>query len=161
MHLDAEFFVALGFVIFVLLGLYMGVHNQITKGLDDRAKLVADELAEAARLRAEAQAVLASFEKKRVEAEAQAAAIVTQARAEAEALAKEAQTRLNDFVVRRTKQAEAKIAMAEVQATADVRAAAADAAVRAAGIVLTGQARGETGNALLMQGIADMKQRLN
>ena len=49
MHFDASFFVALGFVLFVLLLGYVGVHTKIAGALDGRAKLIADELAEARR----------------------------------------------------------------------------------------------------------------
>jgi F-type H+-transporting ATPase subunit b len=151
------FFVAVGFVIFVLLLGYLGVHKTLTKSLDDRAAKIQAELDEAKRLRAEAAAVLASYEAKRAEAEAEAQAIVTQARAEAEELAREAAERMAEFVTRRTKQAEGKIAAAEAQAANDVRAAAADAAVKAAEIVLTSEARGAVGEQLITKGIADLK----
>ena len=64
------FFVALGFVIFVLLLGYLGVHKTLTKTLDDRAAKIQHELDEAKRLRTEAAAVLASYEARRAEAEA-------------------------------------------------------------------------------------------
>jgi F-type H+-transporting ATPase subunit b len=151
------FFVAVGFVIFVLLLGYLGVHKTLVKTLDDRAAKIQHELDEAKRLRTEAAAVLASFEARRAEAEAEAQAIVTQARAEAESLAQEAAQRMTEFVARRTKQAEGKIAAAEAQATSDVRAAAADAAVKAAEIVLTAQARGSVGEEMVARGISDLK----
>ena len=111
------FFVALGFVLFIALLGYLGVHRKLTKALDDRAVRIQAELDEAKRLRTEAAAVLASYEAKRMEAEAEAQAIVTQARAEAEALAKEAAERMAEFVARRTKQAEGKIAAGAVNAS--------------------------------------------
>ncbi len=151
------FFVALGFVLFVVLLGYLGVHRTLTKTLDDRAARIQNELDEAQRLRAEAAALLASFEARRTEAEAEAQAIVTQARAEAESLAQEAAQRMTEFVARRTKQAEGKIAAAEAQATSDVRAAAADAAVKAAEIVLTSQVRGSMGEQMVAKGIVDLK----
>jgi F-type H+-transporting ATPase subunit b len=151
------FFVAVGFAIFVALLGYLGVHKTLTKTLDDRAAKIQNELDEAKRLRAEAAAVLASYEARRAEAEAEAQAIVTQARAEAESLAQEAAQRMTEFVARRTKQAEGKIAAAEAQATSDVRAAAADAAVKAAEIVLTSQALGSVGDEMIAKGIADLK----
>ena len=134
--MDAEFWVALGFIIFVAGLAYLGVHGKLGAALDDRARKVADELAQAKRLHEEAAALLDTFKRKAAAAEAEAAAIVDQARREAEMMAQEAHARMEDFVARRTKQAEQKIAMAETQATADVRAAAADAAVKAAEIVL-------------------------
>lgn len=156
--MDAEFFVALGFVIFVLGLGYLGVHTKLASGLDSRIDKIKAELAEAARLRAEAQALVQSFAAKTAEAEKQAADIVAQAKAEADAMAKEAQTRLEDYVARRTKQAEDKIRQAELQAAADVRAAAVDAAIAASESVLKGSA---DAGAFVDQGISQVKSLIN
>jgi len=161
MEFGAEFFVLAAFVVFLCLLGYLGVHRTILKGLDARGEAIADELAQAAKLRAEAVALLASFEKKAAEAEAAAAAIVADARAQAEALARDAAVRMDEFVVRRTKQAEAKIAFAEAQAAADVRAAAADHSARAAEIVLRGETQGAIGEELVTREISALKSRLN
>ena len=161
MEFGAEFFVLAAFVVFLCLLGYLGVHRTILKGLDARGEAIADELAQAAKLRKEAVALLASFEKKAAEAEAAAAAIVADARAQAEALAKDAAVRMDEFVARRTKQAEAKIAFAEAQAAADVRAAAADHSARAAEIVLRGETQGASGEELVTREISALKSRLN
>ena len=157
MILDAEIFVALGFLIFIGLLGYLGVHKTLGTAIDSRALRIRKELDEATRLRQEAEALLASFKQKAIEAEKEAAAIVAQARTDAELLAKESAERLAEFVARRTKQAEEKIRLAETQATADVRAAAADAAVKAAEIVLKGEAAGAAGARFVERGIADLK----
>lgn len=161
MEFGAEFYVLAGFVIFVCLLLYLGVHRTILSGLDARGKAIADEFAQAARLRQEAVDLLASFEKKAAEAEAQAASIVADARAQAEQLSRDAAVRMNEFVERRTRQAESKIAFAEAQASADVRAAAADHAAKAAEIVLRSETQGASGAQLVAQEIAGLKSRLN
>lgn len=161
MHFDAEFYVFLGFLLFICLLLYVGVHKTVLGGLDNRSKLIADELSEAKRLRDEAQALLDSFVKKAAAAEVEAANIVKQAVVEAQAHAQEAAVRIEEFVARRTKQAEAKIALAEAQATSDVRAAAADAAVRASEIVLRAETVGQAAADLVMKEIAGLKARLN
>lgn len=157
-HFDAEFFVACAFVLFLGLLGYVGVHKMIAGGLDARINRVKAELAEAERLRAEAAALMASFEAKRKDAEADAAGIVAQARTEADLLAKEAKARMEEFITRRTKQAGDKIAQAEAQATADVRAAAADAAVRVASTVLSQDAQAGRGGALVDRGIAELRK---
>jgi F-type H+-transporting ATPase subunit b len=161
MEYDAEFFVLLGFIVFVGVMLYFGVHRIVIKALDARGEAIAGELAQAAKLRQEATALLASFEKKSAEAEASAAAIVAEARAQAEQLNVEAGERLKEFVARRTKQAEAKIALAEAQASAEVRAAAADHAAKAAEIVLTDQMKGSAGADLVNQEIGKISRRLS
>ena len=156
--MDAEFWVALGFVCFVLLAVYYGAHSRIGSTLDARAKRIRAELDEAERLRKEAADLLASFESKRAQAEREAAEIVEQARVESELIAKEAGERLTDFVRRRTAQAEAKIANAETQALAQVRSAAADAATEAAATVLRDQRDTGLGTKLLDDGIADIRR---
>ncbi len=153
---DAEFFVACAFVLFLALLGYVGVHKMIAAGLDGRINRVKAELAEAERLRAEAAALMASFEAKRKQAEADAAGIVAQARTEADMLARDAKVRMEEFVTRRTKQANDKIAQAEAQATADVRAAAAEAAVQAATVVLAQDVKSGNGASLVDRGIADV-----
>ena len=161
MEFDAEFFVLLGFLVFVWMLVYLGAHRMVLKALDARGEAIAAELAQAAKLRDEATALLASFEKKTAEAEANAAAIVAEARAQAEQLAKDAAERMDDFIARRTKQAETKIALAEAQAAADVRAAAADHAAKAAEVVLRDQMQGAAGAELVAREIAGIKNRLN
>src|SRR5690349_23481377 len=62
------------------------------------------------------QTLLVHYQQKQKDAESEAAAIVTGAKADAERMAQEAEQKMNEFVVRRTKMAEAKIAQAEAQA---------------------------------------------
>jgi F-type H+-transporting ATPase subunit b len=161
MMFGAEFFVMIGFIVFLCLLGYVGAYRMLLGALDKRGQAIADELGEAAKLRAEATALLESFERKKLEAEANAAAIVAEARARAEDLAKEATERMADFVARRGKQAEAKIALAESQAAAEVRAAAADFAAKAAEIVLRQETKGAAGAELAAREIAALKDRLN
>jgi F-type H+-transporting ATPase subunit b len=158
---EAENWVALAFLCFLGLLAYLGVHRRLIDVLDTRQGRIKAELDEAVRLREEAKALLAEFERKGREAESEAAAIVASAKAEAERLAVEAKSRMKDFVMRRTKMAEARIAQAEAQALADVRSAAADAAVAAAGKILSGAAKGNVADDLLRQGIEEVKQELN
>jgi F-type H+-transporting ATPase subunit b len=158
---DAENFVALGFLIFLAGLVYLGAHRRVIDGIDSRRSRIQAELDDAKRLREEAQAVLAEFERKGREAEGEAASIIAGAKAEAERLAAEARTRMEDFVARRTKMAENKIAQAEAQALADVRAAAADMAVAAAEKILAAAAKGKVAEDLLAKGIEDIKNKLN
>ena len=147
-------------VIFLGIAIYMGVPKMITKMLDERIRKVEADLAEAQRLRTEAEALLAQYEGKRAAAETEAASIVSAAQAEAQRMTEEANAALADLIARRTKAAEDKIAQAEAQAMAEVRARAADVAVEAARLVLTRQMV-EKGDALVTQAIADVGQRLN
>ncbi|MGA8170077.1 MAG: ATP F0F1 synthase subunit B [Methylocystis sp.] len=154
MHFEAEVFVAVGFALFLGVLLKVGAHSKLFGALDARIDRVKDELAQAQKLRAEAEALFASFEKKRVDAEAEAAAIVAQAKSEAEMIAAEARKRLDEYVARGDKQIMDKIALAEAQAVAEVRAAAADAATKVAESVLRGGVSG--GKDFVAEGIRQL-----
>jgi F-type H+-transporting ATPase subunit b len=158
---ETENWVALGFILFIALLVYLGVHRKVTDSLDQRQARIKGELDEARRLKEEAQALLAEFQRKGREAEKEAEGIIAGAKAEAERIAGEAKVRMEDFVSRRTKMAEAKITQAEAQALADVRSAAADAAVTAAERILSIAAKGEVAVNLLQQGIEDVRKKLN
>ena len=161
MHFDAEFWVTVAFVLFIAVLFKLGAHRVIIGALDDRGARIKAELEEARRVRDEAQALLADYQRRRGEADREAEAIVVAARAEAERLAAEAKAKVEDFVARRTQIAEAKIAQAEAQALADVRSAAADAAVAAAEKILGDTAKGKVGDDLIVQGIRELKAKLN
>ncbi len=158
---EAEFWVAVAFVIFLVILIYVGVHKTITDSLDKRRSRIQSELEEAAKLKAEAQALLAEYKQKTANAEKEAAAIIEGAKADAERLAGEAHAKLEDFVVRRTKMAETKIAQAEQQALAEVRSVAAEAAVSAAEKVLAQTTKGSMAEQLIARGIEDVKKKLN
>src|SRR5262245_38010927 len=158
---EAEFWVAIAFLIFVGVLAYFRIHNRAVEALDQRSARIRAELDEARRLKQEAQALLAEYQRRQHEAESEAAAIIAGAKAEAERLAAEAKVRMEDFLARRTRMAETKIAQAEAQALADVRSAAAEAAVAAAEKILTQAVKGQVADDLISKGIADLKSRLN
>ena len=157
----AEFWVAISFVVFLLILLYYKVPRLIAKALDERAETIRKELDEARRLREEAQSLLADYQKRHRNVGKEAEAIVDQARREAETFAHETRAALKDTLERRTRQAEDKIARAEAQAVDDVRAAAVEMAVAAAERILREKTTGAGGAALVDQSIRDLKGRLN
>jgi F-type H+-transporting ATPase subunit b len=161
MTFEAEFWVAVAFVLFLGVLWKFGVHRKMLDALDDRSNRIKSELDEARRLRDEAQAILAESQRKRGDAEREAEGIMAGAKAEAERLAAEAKAKMEEFIARRTKMAETKIARAEAQALADVRAAAAEAAVSAAEKILAQTAKGKVADDLIARGIEDVKKSLN
>jgi F-type H+-transporting ATPase subunit b len=158
---EAEFWVAVAFVLFVLALVRVGAHRTVLGALDDRRSRIEAELDEARRLRTEAQAVLAEYQRRRHEAEQEAQALIRSAEAEGERLKAEARTKVEEFVSRRTKMAENKIAQAEAQALAEVRSAAAEAAVAAAEKLLGGAVKGNVADQLIGDGIRDLQAKLN
>jgi F-type H+-transporting ATPase subunit b len=157
----AEFWVAVSFVAFLIVLLYYKVPAMLAKALDDRAAAIRSELDEARRLREEAQALLADYQRKHRNAGQEAEAIVEQARREAEAFAIETRQSLAETVKRRSRQAEERIARAEAEAVDEVRAAAVDMAIAAAEKILREQAAGTAGAQLIDESIRGLKGRLN
>ncbi len=155
--MSAEFWVAAAFFIFLGILAWLGVHKKLLAGIDARGEKISAQLGEAERLRNEAAALLKTYDAKRAASEQEAAEIVAAAKAEAKRLEAEAKFKLEDFVKRRTAQAELKIGQAEAQATAEVRAAAVDLATRAAAGIL-GAAKGDEAFAA---GLAEIKAKLN
>ena len=159
--LEAEFWVAVAFVILMGVFGWFGIHRTVIKALDTRSARIKQELDDARRLRDEAAALLADYKARHASAEREAADIITSAQEEAQRIAAEAKTKMEDFVARRTKTAESKIALAEAQALADVRAAAADAAVTAATTILSQSVKGSVADDLVSKGIGEVRSKLN
>jgi F-type H+-transporting ATPase subunit b len=158
---DATFFAFVGLVLFLALIVYLKVPGMMAKSLDDRADQIRNELAEAKRLREEAQHLLAEYQRKRKEAEAEAAHIVAAAEREAEMLTAEAKKKTEEFVTNRTALSEQKIKQAEVDAIKAVRSAAVDLAIAAAEAVIGKQADAKVQSELFGQAVGEVKTRLN
>ena len=158
---EAETWVAVAFVLFVGLGVYLKVPAMLAKMLDERADKISKELAEARKLREEAQALLTEYQKKRAEAEKDAANIVAQAKLEAESYSVETRKKLAETIERRTKQAAQKIAQAEAAAIKEVRTTATEAAIAAASKLVGEAVQGAKGSKLIDESISAVKSRLN
>ncbi len=133
---NPELWVAIGLVLFLAVVWFAGGFRFALGALDAKAARIKEDLDEAARLRAEAEAMLAEIRTQRDEAEVQGAQMLEEARTEATRLAAEAKVKLEEQIVRRKALAERRIANAETQATAEVKAAAADLAAQLAEAVL-------------------------
>ncbi len=158
---EAEIFVVLALLVFLAVIAYFGVHRMIGGALDARAARIRQELEEARRLREEAQATFAQFERKQREVEDQAQEIVAHAREEAERMAEKAKDDLAASIERRLKAAEEQIALAEAKAVKEVRDQAADVAVAAAAQVMKERISDEKASELIDQAIAGVGQRLH
>ncbi len=158
---DAPFWALVSLIIFLGLMVYLKVPGQITTALDRRAAGIRNELDQARKLREEAQALLADYQRRAREAEVEAEEIIDQAKREAEALSVEAKKHMAEYVASRTRIAEQKIAQAEIQALQEVRALSADVAIAAAEKLLAARTKGEGGAALIDKAIGDVRSKLN
>lgn len=156
---EAEFWVGAGLLIFLAIAVWKG-RGAILSTVDANAVKVRSDLDEAARLRAEAEALLATLQAERAQAERQAAEMLANARAEAERTGAEARARSEEQIARRQQLAERKIANAEAQAAAEVKAAAAELAARAAEQILAARLAQGRPDPLLDRGIDQLATRL-
>jgi F-type H+-transporting ATPase subunit b len=157
----ATFFALLSLLIFIGIAIYVKAPAMVARSLDERAGRIRGELDDARRLREEAQALLAEFQQKRKDAEAEADEILAAARHEAELLVAEIKAKSEDYVARRAAAAEQKIAQAERDAVNEVRAHAVDIAVEAARSVLAGSVDGKAGAELFKASLQQVKSKLN
>lgn len=158
---NPEFWVAVAFIVFVGLLLYLEAFKKIGQALDNRAAEIRRQLDEARRLREEAQAILDDYKRKRSEAEKEAADIIAQAKKEAEIYAKETQAAFHDMLKRRAKLAEDKIARAEMQVINEVRSKAIDAAIAAAGAMISQKLTDNAAQKLIADSIKSTGAKLN
>jgi F-type H+-transporting ATPase subunit b len=157
---NPEFWVAIAFFLLIALFIYLKLPAKIIALLDERAAGITKTLADAQKLREEAQALLSEYRNKRQQAEAEAAEIISQARKEAEAYATEARSKLKEMLERRSASAKQKIAQAEAAAVKDVRAATAELAVSVATRILKEELKGPEGAKLIDRSIADLRDKL-
>jgi F-type H+-transporting ATPase subunit b len=158
---NTNFVVTIAFVCFVSVVLYLGVPKMLAKMLDARADGIRAELEEARSLREEAKALLASYEKKQTEVQAQADRILEAARVEAAAAAEQAKADIVTSVARRLVAAEEQIASAEAAAVKEVRDQAIVVAVGAARDIIASQMTAADGNSLIDDAIAQVGAKLH
>jgi F-type H+-transporting ATPase subunit b len=158
---DTNIVVAMGFVIFVGILIYVGVPGMLTRKLDERAVRIKAELDEARELRDEAQTLLAGYERRQKEVRAQAEDIVTAARVEAEKAAEVAKEDIRRSVARRLQNATEQIAAAEEAAIRQIRDRAVTVAVAAAGDVLRENMQASDANRLIDDAIAEVGAKLH
>jgi F-type H+-transporting ATPase subunit b len=161
MQLDASFFALVALIIFLGIVAYAGGFKAMGSGLDNRSERIRNDLDHAAKLRKEAEALLAEYKQKRIDAENEAASIVAAAKADAEEYAAETRRKLSESLDRRTRQAEQKIAQAEAAAIKDVRIAATELAIAAAQNMVVQAAKGAKSDELIASSIQAVKNRLN
>ena len=157
---EAEFWVGVALLIFIGILVWLKVPALAAKALDGKADKIRAELAQAERLRLEAETLLAAIRVRREETERQAADMLANAEVEARRLESDARVRLDEQVKRRAELAQRRIGQAEAQAAADVKAAAAELAAEMAGAVLARRAQTRTTDPLIDKSISELAAKL-
>ena len=131
MHFDEAMWVALGFILFVVL-VWKKAGAALAETLDTRSAKIKYELDEARKLHEEAKSELDSLKGLKRDAEKEAKTIVANAKAAANRIRETAAQKAVETVARREAQAAAKIQASEAALVNELRAKAASLAVNAA-----------------------------
>lgn len=159
-YADAAFWVGVAF--FLVAGLaFKPVFRALGAGLDARAAKIKARLDEAARLREEAQEMLATYQRKQRDAMKEAEEIIAHAKAEAERLAQQAAKDLDASLKRREAQAMDRITQAEAAALREVQNVAVEVAISAARDVLASSISADQAAKLVDKAIAELPQKLH
>ena len=131
MHFDEAMWVALGFVLFIVL-VWKKAGAALAETLDTRSAKIKSELDEARKLHEEAKSELDSLKGLKRDAEKEAKTIVSNAKAAANRIRETASQKAVESIARREAQAAAKIQASEAALVNELRAKAASLAVDAA-----------------------------
>ncbi|MBL8644543.1 MAG: F0F1 ATP synthase subunit B [Rhodospirillaceae bacterium] len=157
---DPAFWVGLAFVFAIAL-IYRPAAKAITASLDGRAQAIRTQIEEARKLREDAQALLAEYQRKQRDAMAEAEKIIQQAKEDAGRLRTEAEADLTRSIERRKQQALERIAQTEAQAVAQVRDLAVDVALKAAEGLMRDNLTPAQQQAMIDKAVAELPKRLN
>ncbi len=158
--IGAEVWLVLALVALIVIA-FRPAKRAILGALDNRAGRIRDELEEAQRLREEAQAALANFQRRQRDALGEAEEIIAHAKVEADRLRDHAAAELEETLKRREAMAMDRIAQAESAATAEVRGVAVDVAIAAAREVIGAQLDKSKADTLVDESIKDLPNRLH
>ncbi len=158
---NTEFVALLAFLLFIAVLLKFKVPGLVAGLLDKRAEGIQADLDTARALRDEAEALLASYEAKRKEMQAQAGNIVESAKREAMAAAEQAKVDLKASIARRLQSAQDQIASAEAAAVREVRDSAVNVAVAVAGDLIGKQMTAAERGKLVDAAIGEVEAKLH
>jgi len=160
MFADPSFWVGLAFLLVVALT-FKKVSRAVAAMLDTRAAKIRTQIEEARKLREDAQALLAEYQRKQRDAMSEAEKIISAAKAEAARLKVQAEKDLEHALARRKEQALERIAQSEAQAIAQVRNMAVEAALAAAEALIAKNLDGAKRDALTDKAIGELAGKLH
>lgn len=157
---STTFWVAVAFAVFFIAAFKPG-KRVLTQALDAKIGKIREEVEEAQRLREEAQAMLASYQRRQREAIQEATQIIEHAREEAGRAKVKAEAELEESISRREQQAAEKIAQAEASALEEIREKAVDMAIDATAGLLAEKMAGDAGEQAVANAIKDIPNKLH
>lgn len=157
---NPHFWVNIGLLIFLC---FAGpkIWRGLASFLDQRSMKIKADLDEAQKLRDEAQALLAEYQRKQRDALSEAEGIVSSAKAQAQREIQEAAANLAASMTRREAGALEKITQAEAHAIAEVRREAVEVATTATTRLIARVLDDNKASALIDQSIAEVTRQLH
>jgi len=157
---DAAFFVSLAFIVVIAL-LIKVAYGKFCEMLDSRGEGIRERLESARRIREEAQALLAEYQRKQRDAMLESQDIIARAKNEAEKLKAQAAEALEERLKNAERQALDRITAAEEQAKREVRNLAVDVAISAATKAMEEKLTAAKANALVNAAIKELPQKFH
>ena len=130
MNIDATFWVAVSFLIFVGLIFYLKVPQKIGQSLDESIKKIKEEIDNAEKLKDEAKNILSEYESKVSKSKQEIKNLIQKAEKQAESNIIKTNEEFHNIVENRKKAAEEKIKQMKTQAIKDVKNSSVDIAIR-------------------------------
>ena len=157
---SADTWIAASFIICVALAVKF-LMPMIGRGLDNRAAKIRDQLEQASRLRAEAEVLLATYQKQQEELLQEAETIIAAAQRDAAELRKRAAEELKQSLDRRNQQAQEKIARAEQEAIEQIRTQIVETAITGARAKVSSQLQQQHDDQAVDRAIAAISQQIH
>jgi len=157
---DPAFWVALAFIVLIIL-VGKKIYVMAGSALDERSEAIRARLDEAAKLREEAQELLASNKRKQQEAEAEAKLFLERAKEEAERVRERLTAEMERSLKRRQQLAEDRIAQAEASALDEVRDMATEVALKASAKILQETMTAAKADKLIDEAIKELPEKFH
>lgn len=157
---NPTFWVMVAFFVFII-AVFKPIRGALTSALDGKIDQIRNEIEQAQQLREEAQAALASYQRKQRDAAQEAEAMMEHAKAEAEAHRKSAEAALAAMLQRQELLAQEKIQQAEAAAIQEIRDRAVTVALSATVKLLEEKLSGYAGDQLIDEAIRTLPNRLH
>ena len=129
MNIDATFWVAVSFLIFIGLLFYLKVPQKIGQSLDDNIKKIKEEIGNAEKLKDEAKNILSEYETKVSKSKEEIKNLIQKAEKQAESNIIKTNEEFHNIIENRKKAAEEKIKQMKAQAIKDVKNSSVDIAI--------------------------------
>ena len=130
MNIDATFWVAVSFLIFVGLIFYLKVPQKIGQSLNENIKKIKEEIDNAEKLKDEAKNILSEYESKVSKSKEEIKNLIQRAEKQAESNIIKTNEEFHNIIENRKKAAEEKIKQMKTQAIKDVKNSSVDIAIR-------------------------------